>query len=103
MSLIRISVPKHLPYVKVKALAEGMQNALVSTCNVPVNELFQLITRFNSKEMILDPSFGGVNRSSDPCIVEVTFLRGRTDDQKRQLFRNIVASATEVGVRPTTS
>ena len=100
MPLTRISAPKHVPYVKVKALADGTQNALVSTCNVPVKDLFQLITRFESEEMILDPSFGGVTRSSDACIVEVTFLRGRTDDQKRQLFLSIVASATEAGFRP---
>jgi len=50
--------------------------------------------------MSLDQSFGGVTRSSDAWIVEVTFLRGRTDDQKRPLFRYIVAGATEAGFRP---
>jgi phenylpyruvate tautomerase PptA (4-oxalocrotonate tautomerase family) len=100
MPLTRISAPKHIPYSKVKALADATQGALVETCNVPVKDLFQLIMRFETEEMILDQTFGGVHRSKDACIVEVTFLRGRTDDQKRNLFRQVVASATEAGFRP---
>jgi len=100
MPLTRISVPKHIPHSKVKALADAAQNALVKTCNVPVKDLFQLIMRFEAEEMILDQTFGGVVRSKDACIVEVTFLRGRTDNQKRDLFQQLVASATEAGFRP---
>lgn len=83
----------------VKALAEAVQDALVKTCNVPPNDLFQLISRFEHDEIILDPSFGGVNRSRDACIAEITFLRGRTDEQKRQLFRHIVEQAVAAGFR----
>ena len=100
MPLTKISAPKHIPCPKVKALADAAQDALVKTCNVPVKDLFQLIARFESEEMILDQTFGGVSRSRDACIVEVTFLRGRTDDQKRNLFQQVVASATEAGFRP---
>src|SRR4051794_36554776 len=85
--------PKHFPYAKVKALAQATLDGLVSTCNVPVGGLFQLITLFESEQMILDQCFGGVERSGDACIVEVTFLRGRTDNQKRKLFQHVVARA----------
>jgi len=50
--------------------------------------------------MILDPTFGGENRSPDACIVEITFLRGRTDEQKRSLFRHVSARAVAAGFRP---
>jgi phenylpyruvate tautomerase PptA (4-oxalocrotonate tautomerase family) len=73
---------------------------LVSTCNVPVNDLFQLLARFDAGEMILDPTFGGVSRSQDACIVEITFLQGRTDDQKRQLYKRLTQGAVEAGFRP---
>ncbi|MEY4766802.1 MAG: hypothetical protein RI907_3475 [Pseudomonadota bacterium] len=100
MPLTRISAPKHLPSAQVTALARATQQALVETCGVPPNDLFQLITRFEPEAMILDPAFGGVARSADACIVEITFLRGRTDEQKRQLFKSVVASAGEAGFRP---
>jgi Tautomerase enzyme len=99
MPLTRISAPKHLEFTKVKALADAVQGGLVETCGVPPKDLFQLIFRFEAEEMILDPTFGGVNRSRDACIAEVTFLRGRTDDQKRGLFRYISAKAVAAGFR----
>ncbi|MEM8531549.1 MAG: tautomerase family protein [Chloroflexota bacterium] len=99
MPLTRISAPKHLPFEMVKSLAEAAQDALVTTCNVPPKDLFQLILRFETEEMILDPTFGGVNRSQDACIIEIIFLQGRTDDQKRHLFRHIADSGVAAGFR----
>lgn len=99
MPLTKISAPRHLAFAKVKSLADAVQDGLVQTCNVPPNDLFQLVTRFESEEMILDPTFGGVNRSRDACIVEITFLRGRTDEQKRALFKHIAARVVAAGFR----
>lgn len=65
----------------------------------PPNDLFQVLMRFDVEEIILDPTFGGVNRSRDACIVEITFLQGRTDDQKRRLFSKINAHAVKAEFR----
>jgi phenylpyruvate tautomerase PptA (4-oxalocrotonate tautomerase family) len=100
MPLTKISAPQHLSATMVKALADAVQNALVTTCNVPPNDLFQLITRFEADEMIIDPQFGGVTRSKDHCIAEIVFLAGRTDDQKRALFSRICETAVKAGFRP---
>jgi phenylpyruvate tautomerase PptA (4-oxalocrotonate tautomerase family) len=100
MPLTKISAPKHLSVSMVKALADALQDGLVQTCNVPANDLFQLITRFEAEEMIIDPHFGGVNRSRDACIAEIVFLAGRTDDQKRALFRHVSEMAVKAGFRP---
>jgi hypothetical protein len=99
MPLTKISAPKHLAFSKIKALAEAVQDGLVQTCNVPPKDLFQLISRFDAAEMILDPTFGGVSRSADACIAEITFLSGRTDDQKRSLFKYIAEKAAFAGFR----
>lgn len=96
---LTISAPKHLDFSKVKALADAVQGGLVQTCNVSPKDLFQLITRFKSEEMILDRTFGNVNRSRDACIAEITFLRGRTDDQKQSLFKYIAGQAVAAGFR----
>lgn len=99
MPLTKISAPRHLPQGQVSALAAAIQDGLVKTCNVPPNDLFQLVSRFDSTEIVLDPHFGGVNRSIDACVIEVVFLRGRTDDQKRALFRHVAEQAVEAGFR----
>ena len=99
MPLTKISAPRHLSSNQVQVLAAAVQDGLVKTCNVPLNDLFQLISRFYSEESILDPHFGGVNRSNDACIAEIVFLTGRTDDQKRALFRHISDRAVQAGFR----
>lgn len=100
MPLTKISAPRHLAHAKVKALADAVQDGLVKTCNVPPDDLFQLISRFDSEEMILDAEFGGVHRSRDACIAEITFLRGRSDEQKRALFKHVAQGAVAAGFRP---
>lgn len=99
MPLTKISAPRHLPFAKVKALADAVQDGLVKTCNVPPKDLFQLVARYESEEMILDPTFGGVSRSQEACIAEITFLSGRTDEQKRSLFKHIADKAVAAGFR----
>lgn len=99
MPLTKISAPRHISSIQVRALAAAVQDGLVKTCNVPPRDLFQLISRFDSDEMILDPHFGGVNRSKDACVIEVVFLLGRTDDQKRALFRHVAEQAILAGFR----
>ena len=100
MPLVRISVPAHLAAEKVRVLADAVHEALVAACDVSPNDRFQLVSRFAAADMIIDPTFPDVARSSDASIVEITFLKGRTDDKKRSLFRKIVSGAVAGGFRP---
>jgi phenylpyruvate tautomerase PptA (4-oxalocrotonate tautomerase family) len=84
----------------LQALAAAVQEGLVQTCGVPPDDLFQLLSRFEPEDMIIDPSFGGVVRSDSACIVEITFLSGRSDEQKRALYRHIAQGAEAAGSRP---
>jgi len=99
MPLARISIPSHLAAAKALALADAVHEALISTCNVPANDRFQLVTRFEGKDMLLDPTFPEVERSAEASIVEIIFLAGRSDDRKRSLYRAIVAGAVAAGFR----
>ena len=99
MPLARISVPSHLPLNQVLAIADAVHDGLVKTCNVPIDDRFQLITRFSPELMILNPTFGNVNRSSAASIVEITFLGGRTDAQKQNLYKHIVSGCSASGIR----
>jgi phenylpyruvate tautomerase PptA (4-oxalocrotonate tautomerase family) len=100
MPLARISVPAHMTAEKVRTLANAVHEALVSTCNVPANERFQLVSRYAGQDMIIDPTFPNMERTADASIVEILFLTGRTDERKRSLYRAIVADAVAGGFRP---
>jgi phenylpyruvate tautomerase PptA (4-oxalocrotonate tautomerase family) len=99
MPLCRISVPQHLPASQVKALAEAVHSGLMSTCDVSIDNHFQLITRHEADEMILNPTYGGVARTRDACIVEILLLKGRTDKQKRALYRQVNDLAVAAGFK----
>lgn len=97
MPLARIAVPHHLPATKIRALADAVHRGLVGTCGVPEKDRFQLVARFADGMMILDPTFPDVARTSDACVVEIAFLKGRTREQKRALFRAIADGAVAAG------
>jgi hypothetical protein len=82
---------------KVRTLADAVHEALVSTCNVPANDRFQLVSRYARQDMIIDPAFPNVARTTEASIVEILFLNGRTDDRKRSLYRAIAAGAVAGG------
>jgi phenylpyruvate tautomerase PptA (4-oxalocrotonate tautomerase family) len=99
MPLVKISVPAHLTAEKVRILANAVHEALVSTCGVPADDRFQLVSRFADQDMCIDPTFPGVVRTADASIVEITFLAGRTEAKKRSLYRAIVDGAVAGGFR----
>lgn len=98
MPLTRLSVPAHLSVQQVQGLADALHDALVECCDVPQGDRFQLISRFERDHMILDPTFGDVQRTADACVIEITFLSGRTDTQKRRLYRDLAARTVGIGL-----
>ena len=99
MPLVKIHVPAHLADAKVRALADAVHSALVATCDVPAADRFQLITRYAETARSIDPVFPNLSRTPDASIVEIALRRGRTDDQKRGLYRQTVEHAEAGGWR----
>lgn len=97
MPLTRISVPPVLSLEKTRRLADVVHEGLVSTCNVPLKDRFQLITVFAREHMIIDQNFPDVNRTAEASIIEILFLEGRTPAQKTALFQDIAANAARIG------
>lgn len=97
MPLARISVPLHLSAAKTRGLADAVHDGLVTTCNVPLADRFQLISRFGEDQMLIDPHFPDVKRTEEASIVEILFLEGRTTAQRAALFQHIAAAAVVAG------
>ncbi len=95
--LARISVPQHLPAAKIRALADAVHEGLVSTCNVPPRDRFQLISGFSEDQMMIDPHFPDVARTADASIIEILFLEGRSTAQRAALFQHIANGAMAAG------
>jgi 4-oxalocrotonate tautomerase len=100
MPLVKIYTRKNKTDAELRAIADGVHDALVAQASVPVDDRFQILNRLERDQIVADPSYGGVNRSEDVVIVEITLNVGRTVEIKKNLYADIALRLERVGVRP---
>lgn len=98
MPFVTIHVPQGTSEPAVRAIADGVHAAMVATIGVPPGDRFQVVHEHAPGRMFADPTYLGVARSSRPVFVQITLHAGRSDDQKRALYR-AVADALAAGAR----
>jgi 4-oxalocrotonate tautomerase len=85
----------------LRTAADCVHDALVAQANVPADDRFQIIQELDAEALIADPTYGGVNRSGDLIVVEITLNHGRTLEIKKNLYADIVARlGSALDVRP---
>jgi 4-oxalocrotonate tautomerase len=100
MPLVKIYTRRNKTDAELRAIADGVHDALVAQANVPVDDRFQILNRLERDQIVADPSYGGVSRSEDVVIVEITLNVGRTVEIKKNLYADIALRLERVGVRP---
>ncbi len=101
MPLVHIHLRKGKSAEYLREVGNAIHDALVSQANVPADDRFQLFHQYEADAMISHPSYGGVSRSSDVIIIELTLNAGHTLEIKKALYADIVARlARVVDVRP---
>ena len=101
MPFVRIDLRAGKPPAYREALAKGVHQALVETMGVPEDDRFQVITEHPAGEMVVDPSYLGIQRSEDVVLVQVTLSAGRKPAQKRAFYARSAALLSEnPGLRP---
>ena len=84
-----------------RSVADAVHEALVAQASVPQDDRFQIIHELDEASLIAHPSYGGVSRSENLIIIEVTLNAGRTVDVKKNLYADIAARLNRaVDVRP---
>jgi 4-oxalocrotonate tautomerase len=101
MPLVRVTLRKGKSSEFIRAAGEAIHDALVATANVPADDRFQVFDEVESDRLFAHPSYGGVERSENLIIVEITLNAGRTVEIKRALYAEIAARlGRAVDVRP---
>ena len=85
---------------ELRAIGDGVHDALVAQANVPADDRFQILNRLDRDLIVAHPSYGGVSRSEDVVIIEITMNSGRTVDVKKKLYADIALRLEGLGVRP---
>ena len=101
MPLVHISLRKGKSPEYRRSVADAVHEALVAQANVPADDRFQIIHELDDEALIAHPSYGGVNRSKDLVIIEITLNTGRTIEIKKNLYAEIARRLQDAAdVRP---
>jgi 4-oxalocrotonate tautomerase len=89
MPLVKIHLRKGKSPEYIRAVADGVHEALVTHANVPADDRFQLICEYAADDIIAHPSYAGVTRTEDLIVIEITLNAGRTLEIKKELYAGI--------------
>jgi phenylpyruvate tautomerase PptA (4-oxalocrotonate tautomerase family) len=94
MPFVEIFVSESRPREQRRQLADAVHRALVETVDVPLDDRFQAIRVHEQAELIYDPRYLGIARTSEFVAIRITLRRGRRVAQKRALYQAIVGKAS---------
>ena len=99
MPFVRITLSTDRPGPLRDAIAEGVHNAMISSIGIPAGDRFQVVDTKPGTALHFDPEYLDVDRR-DPVLVEITLVKGRSQDLKRALYQAVAANLAAAGVRP---
>ncbi len=101
MPLVRIDINKNASAERVRVISSAIYNAMVEVANVPQHDKFQIITRHADDEMIYpEEGYLGIGYTPEIVIIQVTWVRGRSIEIKKNFYRKIVDEIHEkAGIR----
>ncbi len=101
MPLVKLFLRKGKSPEYLRSIADAVHEALVAQANVPADDRFQIICGLDENALIAHPSYGGVSRSNDLIIIEITLNIGRTVEIKKNLYADIARRLEQAAdVRP---
>ncbi len=101
MPLIHIALRAGQPEPYRQAIFDGIYRALRETFNVPEDDQFMTITEHDPANFRVSASYGGVARSDDAVLIQITANNTRSLEQKKALFRRIAELLGDnPGIRP---
>jgi 4-oxalocrotonate tautomerase len=101
MPFVKLYLRKGKSPEYLRGVSDAVHEALVSQANVPPDDRFHVVEELDDDALIAHPSYGGVNRSKDLIIIEITLNTGRTVEIKKNLYADIARRLGEAAdVRP---
>jgi 4-oxalocrotonate tautomerase len=100
MPIVHIHLREGKSPERLRKISAAIHEALVSSVKIPADDLFHIIHQHSPATIIANPTYGGVSRSEELVILEITLNAGRTVDLKKALYAEVVARLEPLGVRP---
>jgi phenylpyruvate tautomerase PptA (4-oxalocrotonate tautomerase family) len=100
MPLVRIDIIKGRTPHEVRALAQGIHEALVEVMKIPTRDRFQIVTQHEAFEVFAEDAGLGFERTESVVIIQITTQQGRSVNEKQLIFQRITAKLALAGVTP---
>ncbi|MEB4871794.1 tautomerase family protein [Priestia megaterium] len=101
MPLLRFDVIEGRDEKELKALLDATHRAMLEAFGVPERDRYQIVHQHPAREMIIEDTGLGFERSKDLVIISVT-SKQRTEEQKQALYKLIVKELGEsCGIQPS--
>jgi 4-oxalocrotonate tautomerase len=100
MPLVRISLNRASSEGYAHRVGDCVHRAMVDTIGIPDGDRFQIVTQHDN-DIVFDPKFLDIERTSGIIVVQITLAAGRSRDAKSALYRRVAELlSTELEVRP---
>jgi phenylpyruvate tautomerase PptA (4-oxalocrotonate tautomerase family) len=100
MPLVRISLLKGKSKEHIRAISDGVHQALIETYNIPPADRFQLIHQHEREEFIYDAEYLGIHRTDEVVFIHIVAGNWRDTAAKKALYQAIADRlADEPGLR----
>jgi phenylpyruvate tautomerase PptA (4-oxalocrotonate tautomerase family) len=101
MPFVNITLVKGKPREHIRAIADGVHEALVEAFKVPPTDRFQVIHQVERDDFIYDPTYFDIERSDDLVYIHITASDWRDLETKQAFFKAVAQKLTAApGLRP---
>lgn len=91
MPLVRIHVPQGKSTEYRSAISDVVYNTTITVLNVPENNRFHVISEHSTTDLVIDPSYYGINRSENAIIIQITLNEGRATLELKKVYYKALA------------
>jgi 4-oxalocrotonate tautomerase len=89
MPLARIDLPRGRDAEYRRVIGEVIYDAMISVLNALKDDRFQIFTEHAAGDLVIDPTYLGIQRSSDCIIIQITLNEGRALEVKRAFYKAV--------------
>jgi 4-oxalocrotonate tautomerase len=100
MPLARIDLPRGKGAEYRRTVGEVVYDAMIAALNVPKDDRFQIIGEHEAADLVIDPTYLGIQRTKDCILIQITLNEGRSVDIKRAFYKAVADGLHErLGLR----
>jgi 4-oxalocrotonate tautomerase len=91
MPLVRIDVPQGQTAATRRAISDVVYDTTIEVLKVPEDNRFHVIAEHASANLLIDPTYYGIQRSENAIIIQVTLNEGRATLELKKAYYKALA------------